>query len=75
MTVEETQPLISHLLELRDRLLRCVFVVAVVFLGLVYFANDIYNFVASPLLSVMPSGASMIATNIATPFFTPLKLT
>ncbi len=75
MSVEETQPLISHLIELRNRLLRCVVFVAVVFLALVYFANDIYNFVAAPLLNVMPAGMSMIATNIATPFFTPLKLT
>lgn len=73
--VEQTQPLISHLLELRDRLLRGVICVAVVFLGLVYFANDIYNFVASPLLAVMPKGTTMIATSIVTPFFTPLKLT
>ncbi|WP_040977033.1 twin-arginine translocase subunit TatC [Necropsobacter massiliensis] len=75
MSVEETQPLISHLIELRNRLLRCVVFVAVIFLALVYFANDIYNFVAAPLLDVMPAGMSMIATNIATPFFTPLKLT
>lgn len=75
MTVEKSQPLISHLLELRDRLLRCIVFVVVIFLALVYFANDIYNFVASPLLDVLPAGATMIATNIATPFFTPIKLT
>lgn len=75
MTVEETQPLITHLLELRNRLLRSVVFVSLVFLALVYFSNDIYNFVASPLLEVMPAGATMIATNIATPFFTPIKLT
>ncbi|WP_249967732.1 twin-arginine translocase subunit TatC [Histophilus somni] len=75
MTVEKSQPLISHLLELRDRLLRCIIFVVVIFLALVYFANDIYNFVASPLLDVLPAGATMIATNIATPFFTPIKLT
>lgn len=46
MTVEKSQPLISHLLELRDRLLRCIVFVVVIFLALVYFANDIYNFVA-----------------------------
>lgn len=75
MSVEESQPLISHLLELRDRLLRSIIFVTVIFLALVYFANDIYNFVASPLLDVLPAGATMIATNIATPFFTPIKLT
>ncbi|MDH3002110.1 twin-arginine translocase subunit TatC [Pasteurella multocida] len=75
MRVEDSQPLISHLMELRDRLLKAIIFVAVVFCALVYFANDIYNFVASPLIDVLPSGASMIATNIATPFFTPIKLT
>ena len=73
--VEDTQPLITHLLELRNRILRSLIFVSVVFLGLVYFSNDIYKFVASPLLAAMPKGATMIATNIATPFFTPLKLT
>lgn len=75
MAVEDTQPLINHLIELRNRLLRGVICVVIVFLALVYFANDIYNFIASPLISVMPKGASMIATNITTPFFTPIKLT
>ncbi|MGC7559101.1 twin-arginine translocase subunit TatC [Pasteurella sp. PK-2025] len=75
MSVEESQPLISHLMELRDRLLKSIIFVAVVFCGLVYFANDIYQFVASPLIDALPAGASMIATNIATPFFTPIKLT
>ena len=75
MSVEESQPLISHLVELRNRLLHCLIFVAVVFLALVYFSNDIYHIVASPLLDVMPQGASMIATNVATPFFTPIKLT
>ncbi|HHT7856825.1 twin-arginine translocase subunit TatC [Pasteurella multocida] len=75
MRVEDSQPLISHLMELRDRLLKAIIFVAIVFCALVYFANDIYNFVASPLIDVLPSGASMIATNIATPFFTPIKLT
>lgn len=73
--VDESQPLISHLVELRNRLLRCVICVAVIFVGLVYFSNDIYHFVASPLTEVMPKGATMIATNIQTPFFTPIKLT
>lgn len=73
--VDATQPLITHLLELRDRLLRCVIFVAVVFLCLVYFANDIYDFIAAPLLNELPKGATMIATSVVTPFFTPLKLT
>ena len=75
MSVEDTQPLITHLVELRNRLLRCIIFVCVVFVALVYFANDIYNFVAAPLVDVLPKGSSMIATNIATPFLTPIKLT
>lgn len=62
-------------MELRNRLLKAITFIAIVFCGLVYFANDIYNFVASPLIEQLPTGASMIATNIATPFFTPIKLT
>lgn len=68
-------PLISHLLELRDRLLRVIAVVMVLFLSLVYFANDIYQYLAIPLTSQLPEGSSMIATGVATPFFTPIKLT
>ena len=68
-------PLISHLLELRDRLLRVIAIVMVLFLSLVYFANDIYHYLAIPLTSQLPEGSSMIATGVATPFFTPIKLT
>ncbi|MDP5293834.1 twin-arginine translocase subunit TatC [Oceanimonas sp. CHS3-5] len=72
---ESQQPLISHLVELRSRLLRAFAAVLVVFLGLVYFANDIYTLLATPLLKQLPEGASMIATGVATPFLTPIKLT
>lgn len=75
MAVEDTQPLISHLIELRKRLLNCIVAVLVIFLALVYFANDIYQLVAAPLISQMPLGATMIATDVASPFFTPIKLT
>ncbi|MCG3865954.1 MULTISPECIES: Sec-independent protein translocase subunit TatC [unclassified Photobacterium] len=74
-TVEDTQPLFSHLLELRTRLLRSIMSVLVVFLCLVWFANDIYAFLAAPLVERMPAGATMIATDVASPFFTPIKLT
>jgi len=73
--VEETQPLISHLIELRNRLLRSFIFVSLVFLALVYFSNDIYHLIATPLLDAMPAGSTMIATNVAAPFFTPIKLT
>ena len=72
---DQSQPLIAHLVELRNRLLRSVIFVLVVFCALVYWANDIYTLLATPLTSNLPAGATMIATNVATPFFTPIKLT
>lgn len=72
---DQSQPLIAHLIELRNRLLRSLVFVLVVFCALVYWANDIYTLLATPLTSNLPAGATMIATNVATPFFTPIKLT
>ncbi len=69
------QSFVAHLIELRDRLLRVVIVVVVVFLGLFAFANDLYTYLAQPLLAHMPQGTSMIATEVASPFLTPFKLT
>lgn len=74
-TVEDTQPLFSHLLELRNRILRSLLSVLVVFLCLVWFSNDIYTFLSAPLVERMPAGATMIATDVASPFFAPIKLT
>lgn len=73
--VEDSQPLINHLLELRNRLLRIIICILLVFAVLVFFSNDIYHAVALPLISQLPQGSSMIATNVAAPFFTPIKLT
>jgi len=67
--------LITHLLELRDRLLYSVIAIAVVFLGLIPFAGEVYTAVAKPLMGVLPAGATMIATEVASPFLTPIKLT
>ncbi|MCF1429220.1 MAG: twin-arginine translocase subunit TatC [Shewanella sp.] len=69
------QPLIAHLLELRTRLLHAVAAVMLVFICLVYWAQDIYHYIATPLLNVMPQSGSMIATDVAAPFFAPFKLT
>jgi len=66
---------ISHLLELRDRLIRAILAVLFVFLGLVAFANDIYSMLARPLMAALPQGATMIATEVASPFLTPIRLT
>lgn len=68
-------PLVAHLTELRNRLLRCVLVIFALFLGLFYFAQDIYTLVSGPLRAYLPEGATMIATGVASPFLTPLKLT
>jgi sec-independent protein translocase protein TatC len=78
MTSEDTDrelPFLSHLLELRDRLLRMLLGIAVVFLVLMPFANTIYTFIAQPLLKNMPAGTTMIATQVASPFLAPFKLT
>ncbi len=69
------QPLVAHLTELRDRLLRAVLAILVAFVGLFPFANDIYTFISEPLRSLLPPGSSMIATEVASPFLTPFKLT
>lgn len=74
-TSEQGLPLLGHLLELRTRLLRSLIAVLVIFIGLVYFSDSIYEFVSRPLVDRLPNGATMIATDIASPFFTPLKLT
>jgi sec-independent protein translocase protein TatC len=66
--------LISHLLELRDRLIRCLIAVVVVFIPCAYWANDLYTFVAQPIRDQLPKGATLIATNIVAPFMAPFKL-
>ncbi len=65
--------LVSHLIELRDRLIRGLGSVLVVFLILAPFANDLYEVLASPLMSVLPEGNSMISTEPHGPFFVPFK--
>ncbi|MGB4075409.1 twin-arginine translocase subunit TatC [Pseudomonas sp.] len=72
---DQEMPLVSHLTELRSRLLRCVVSVLLLFGGLFYFAQDIYTIVSAPLRAYLPEGATMIATGVASPFLTPFKLT
>ncbi len=67
--------LFDHLLELRARLLKAVLSVLVVFCSMFYFTNDIYEYVSQPLLATMPEGGQMIATDVASSFFAPFKLT
>ena len=73
--MEQQQPLLNHFIELRSRLLHAVVGVLLVFASLYYFANEIYLIVAEPLRQLLPNGSSMIATDVASPFFTPFKLT
>ena len=70
----DEQPFLDHLIELRSRILRSVAVVGVIFIPIYYFANDLYEWVATPLTAQLPEGSSMIATQVATPFLTPFKL-
>lgn len=72
---DQAQPLIAHLTELRNRLLKSVLAVLIGFIALFPFANDIYFFVSEPLRVLLPEGSTMIATEVASPFLTPFKLT
>ena len=74
-TENQEQPLISHLIELRNRLLKIVLSVLGIFLGLFYFANDLYLILVDPLSSILPAGGGMIATGVTSPFLVPFKLT
>ena len=72
---DQEMPLIEHLTELRQRLLYALAGVLAVFFALVYFANDIYQFVSEPLRRFLPPGSTMIATEVTSPFMAPFKLT
>ena len=71
---DQEQPLIAHLVELRQRLLYSVLAILVIFLGLFAFANDLYTWLSAPLTALLPEGTSMIATDVTSPFFAPFKL-
>lgn len=73
--IDQAQPLIAHLLELRSRLLKGVLCIILVFLCLYPFSNDLYVMVSEPLRVFLPAGSTMIATEVASPFLTPFKLT
>ncbi|MES9961804.1 MAG: twin-arginine translocase subunit TatC [Sedimenticola sp.] len=70
----QEQPFVSHLIELRDRLMKAVVAVIIIFLCLFPFANDIYQLVSAPLLAKLPEGDQMIATGVISPFLAPFKL-
>src|SRR5678815_2607232 len=66
--------LISHLVELRQRLLKAVIAVAIVFAPCAWFANDLFTIIATPLINKLPAGTTMISTSLISPFMAPLKL-
>ena len=72
--IDEERPFIAHLLELRNRLLRCVVAILIAFFAAVPFADRLYLWLSGPLRSVLPDGASMIAIKPIAPFMIPLKL-
>lgn len=69
------QPLISHLIELRNRLLKSFLVILVLFCSLYAFSNDLYLIMSAPLEKLLPDSSNMIATGVASPFLVPFKLT
>lgn len=69
-----TEHFITHLIELRNRLLKIVLGFVLVFIGLFPFANKIYALLAAPMLAKLPEGGQMIATAVTTPFFVPMKV-
>ena len=70
-----SESFLSHLIELRDRLLRAIIALIVVFLCLVPFSKQIYAWLAQPMLAQLPPGVAMIATEVTSPFFIPIKVT
>jgi len=77
MEEQEQEGFLSHLVELRDRLLRAVIAVVIVFVVLFLYpgASVIYDFLAQPMLATLPEGTRMIATGVITPFMVPVKVT
>ena len=71
----DSQPFMSHLIEFRDRVLRCFISVLIIFAGLFSFSNELYLYVSKPIRAYLPDNLSMIATEVASPFLTPFKLT
>ena len=65
---------IQHLVELRDKLLRSVVAILIIFIGIFPFANEVYSFIAAPIVGVLPTDTNIIAIGVISPFLTPLKM-
>jgi sec-independent protein translocase protein TatC len=72
--MSKEMPIIAHLIELRDKLLHSVIVIIVLFLGIFPFANEVYAFIAEPIISTLPKGNNIISIGVISPFLTPLKM-
>lgn len=75
LSEDKNLSLVEHLIELRNRLLLTLVLILVLFLCMFPFANEIYSFVSEPLRAFLPESSTMIATEVASPFLTPFKLT
>jgi sec-independent protein translocase protein TatC len=71
----DRQPFMAHLIEFRDRVLRIFISILVIFAGLFAFSQDLYLYVSEPIREFLPASSTMIATEVASPFLTPFKLT
>jgi sec-independent protein translocase protein TatC len=72
--LREEMTFVQHLVELRDKLLHSVIAIFAIFVGIFPFANEVYGFIAAPIISVLPSGTNIIAIGVISPFLTPLKM-
>jgi sec-independent protein translocase protein TatC len=73
--MSESSSFVSHLIELKVRLTRALLALLIVFGCLFYWARDIYTLLAQPMLEILPAGTQMIAVEVASPFFVPMKVT
>lgn len=74
MTDDNHETFLSHLIELRDRVVRALVAVGIAFLPAFFFASELYDLLAMPMMRTLPEGARMIATGVVTPFFIPMKI-
>src|SRR5215470_4367925 len=74
MADEAQETFLSHLIELRERLVRCLLAVAIASIPAMYFSSELYDLLAMPLISSLPQGSKMIATGVITPFLIPMKI-
>jgi sec-independent protein translocase protein TatC len=74
MADETQETFLSHLIELRQRVVRCLLAVAILFIPAFFFSAELYDFLAMPLVNALPQGSKMIATGVISPFLIPMKI-